>query len=79
MMDNTQAPNVLDKLGGKVTQVVAELRSLREENETLKNDLMSSRAQNEASKAHIDRLEADNAAKEREIEEIVNKIESILG
>jgi uncharacterized protein (UPF0335 family) len=40
---------------------------------------MNARTQNEAYRAQIERLEADNSAKEREIEEIVNKIESILG
>lgn len=79
MMENQQSQSVLDKLGGKVTQVMAQLQALREENEVLKNDLMSAQAQNEAYRAQIERLEADNAAKEREIEEIVNKIESILG
>lgn len=79
MMENQQPQSVLDKLGGKVSQVMAQLQALREENEVLKNDLMNQQAQNEAYRARIERLEADNAAKEREIEEIVNKIESILG
>ncbi|MBD3801206.1 MAG: hypothetical protein IE886_07175 [Campylobacterales bacterium] len=74
-----QAQNVLDRLGGKVAQIMAQLQALKEENEVLKNDLMNRQAQNEAYRVQIERLEADNAAKEREIEEIVNKIESILG
>jgi peptidoglycan hydrolase CwlO-like protein len=78
-MENQQAQNVLDKLGGKVSQIMQQLQALREENEVLKNDLMNQQAQNEAYRSQIERLESDNAAKEREIEEIVNKIESILG
>ena len=78
-MMESQTQSVVDRLGGKVSQMMAQLQSLREENEVLKNDLMTQRAQNEAYRAQIERLEADNAAKEREIEEIVNKIESILG
>ena len=74
-----QAQNVLDRLGGKVAQIMAQLQALKEENEVLKNDVMNRQAQNEAYRGQIERLEADNAAKEREIEEIVNKIESILG
>lgn len=74
-----QAQNVLDRLGGKVAQIMAQLQALKEENEVLKNDLMNRQAQNEAYRVQIERLEADNAAKEREIEEIVKKIESILG
>ena len=79
MMENAQAKSVLDKLGGKVSQIMQQLQSLKEENEVLKNDLMHQKAQNEAYRNRIDVLENDNAAKEREIEEIVNKIESILG
>jgi BMFP domain-containing protein YqiC len=78
-MMEQQAQSVVDRLGGKVAQVMAQLQALREENEVLKNDLMNARTQNEAYRAQIERLEADNSAKEREIEEIVNKIESILG
>jgi FtsZ-binding cell division protein ZapB len=74
-----QTQNVLDRLGGKVSQVMVQLQALREENEVLKNDLRVQQDQNEAYRGRIERLEADNAAKEREIEEIVNKIESILG
>ena len=58
---------------------MVQLQALREENEILKNDLRAQQDQNEAYRGRIERLEADNAAKEREIEEIVNKIESILG
>jgi len=74
-----QSQSVLDRLGGKVSQVMVQLQALREENEILKNDLRAQQDQNEAYRGRIERLEADNAAKEREIEEIVNKIESILG
>ncbi|MEJ2469251.1 MAG: hypothetical protein P8Y51_09400 [Campylobacterales bacterium] len=79
MTEKQQAQSVLDKLGGKVSQIMQQLQSLKEENEVLKNDLMNQQAQNEAYRNQIEQLESDNAAKEREIEEIVNKIESILG
>ena len=78
-MMESRTQSVVDRLGGKVSQMMAQLQALKEENEVLKNDLMNQQAQNEAHRAQIERLEADNAAKEREIEEIVNKIESILG
>ena len=78
-MENQQAQSAIDKLGGKVSQIMQQLQALKEENEVLKNDLMNQQAQNEAYRNQIERLEADNSAKEREIEEIVNKIESILG
>ena len=41
MMENTQAQSLLDRLGGKVSQMVQQLQSLKEENEVLKNDLMN--------------------------------------
>ncbi|GEM_PF-557332 len=79
MMENQQPQTTLDRLGGKVSQIVRQLQELREENEMLRNEVMTLKAQNEACRGQVERLEADNAAKEREIEEIVNKIESILG
>ena len=79
MMENTQTGSLLDKLGGKVAEIMQQLASLKEENEQLKNELMDRQAENEVFRNRIEGLEADNAAKEREIEEIVNKIESILG
>ncbi len=77
MRENTQS--LLDKLGGKVADVMQQLQALKEENERLKGDLATQQAQNDAYKAQIEKLEAENTAKDREIEEIVNKIESILG
>ena len=71
--------NLLDRLGGKVSQMMQQLQALREENEGLRNDLAAQRSENEACRGRVEHLEAENAAKEREIEEIVNKIESILG
>jgi len=78
-VENQQARGVLDKLGDKVAQMVQQIQELQEENRMLKNDLMNAQVQNESDSARIAQLENDNAAKEREIEEIVSKIESILG
>lgn len=79
MIENQQNQSVLDRLEGKVNQLIMQLQDQKAENEMLTNEVMTLKAQNEAAKVQIERLEADNAAKEREIEEIVNKIESILG
>lgn len=79
MMENRQAHNLVDRLGDKVSQVMHQLQEFKGENEQLGNEVMTLKAQNEAYRAQIARLEEENAAKEREIEEIVNKIESILG
>lgn len=77
MRDNTKS--LLDKLGGKVSDVMQQMQSLKTENERLMGELKTHQAQNDAYKAQVEKLEAENAAKDREIEEIVNKIESILG
>ena len=79
MTDNQQPQSVLDRLGGKVSQLLIQIQDQKAENEMLTNEVVTLKAQNEAYLSRIERLEADISAKEREIEEIVNKIESILG
>jgi len=79
MDGNTQAQSLLDRLGGKVSQMVLQLQSLKEENEKLKSATANLQTQNDALRKQVELLEGENASKEREIEEIVNKIESILG
>jgi len=79
MKEIVQGQSLLDKLSGKVSQVMQQLQVLKEENEILKRDFTNLQTQVETYKKQIELLEAENVSKEREIEEIVNKIESILG
>ena len=79
MSGNMQGQSLLDRLGGKVSQMMQQLQSFKEENEKLKSEFTDLQTQNDVFRKQIELLEAENASKEREIEEIVNKIESILG
>ncbi len=79
MFDSETTSSVLDKLGTKVSALVSDLQEARREIELLSQDVVTLKAQNENYIAQIDKLESDNRAKDQEIEEIVNKIESILG
>ena len=70
---------VMDRLGEKVSRVLQKYHELKGENEMLKNEINGLREANELYAEEVSRLENDIAAKDREIDEIVNKIESILG
>ena len=75
MQDKTN----LDKLSERVSQILQEYNSLKSENETLRNGQITSKAQSELQDTEIEKLREENRMKDLEIEEIVNKIESILG
>ena len=67
-----QEQTTLDKLGDKVEQVVHKYHELQNEVAHLRNE-------NSGKQSEIERLREDIAMKDLEIEEIVSKIESILG
>jgi len=69
----------LQKLSERVTQIVEQYDSMKNEIEVLRTEIVTLRSANEAKDAEINRLTEENGMKELEIEEIVNKIESILG
>jgi SMC interacting uncharacterized protein involved in chromosome segregation len=69
----------LQRLGEKVAQMLQQYDALRSENELLRNEVVTLKAESEAKTSQIGRMEEELVQKEREIEEIVNKIESILG
>lgn len=69
----------LQKLSERVTQIVEQYDSMKNEIEALRTETVTLRSANEAKDAEINRLTEENGMKELEIEEIVNKIESILG
>jgi chromosome segregation ATPase len=75
-MDNRTS---LEKLSDKVSQIIQANSSLKEELGMLRTELMTLKAEKELTKAEMDRLVEENLRKDIEIEEIVNKIESILG
>jgi len=75
-MENQTA---LEKLSEKISQILQQYHSLRGENEMMRNELTTLKAEREIREQELDKLSEDNAMKDLEIEEIVNKIESILG
>ena len=70
---------ILEKLDAKIDELLGRINSLKEENETLRQELVNIKAQCELKTAQIQKLEEQNAQKDREIEEIVAKIESMIG
>ncbi|MEA3369891.1 MAG: hypothetical protein U9Q40_00970 [Campylobacterota bacterium] len=66
----------LDRLSERVSQIIQEYNTVKSENETLRNELTILKAQKDQ---EVEKLKEENAVKDLEIEEIVNKIESMLG
>ncbi len=69
----------LELLGDKVTQILQKYHELKGENEVMRNELTTLKAECEIKTQEITKLADENAMKDLEIEEIVSKIESILG
>ncbi|MEA2099626.1 MAG: hypothetical protein U9P72_05815 [Campylobacterota bacterium] len=69
----------LEKLDDKVSQILSQYDELKNLNETLRTEVVTLKSESELKDNEIARLTDDNAMKELEIEDIVNKIESILG
>ncbi|RUM62559.1 MAG: hypothetical protein DSZ04_07645 [Sulfurimonas sp.] len=74
-----QNQTTLEKLDEKVSEVLIQYHELKSENETIRNELITLKGQKEIQDQEIDKLTEENIMKDLEIEEIVNKIESILG
>jgi len=69
----------LQKLSRKVGEMLKHYDELRLENERLKETIKQLESENESSEIVVARIQEELLEKDREIEEIVNKIESILG
>ena len=74
-----ETTNILEKLNKKTQSLMDGYSDIKKENEELRNELIKSQAQNEAKDKRISDLEDDISMKELELEEIVGKIENILG
>lgn len=70
---------VLNTLTNKVNDLLAKYNEVCEENESLRNELISLKAQNEAKTNQILRLEEEVKSKNIESDDIVRKIEAVLG
>lgn len=69
----------VEKLGSKVSLFLEKYHALQGENEMLRNELASAKEQISGKDNYINQLQEENGMKDLEIEEIVTKIESILG
>ncbi len=71
--------STLEKLSQKVSQMLHRYDELRMENVQLKEKVELMELDNASKEATVTRMQDELLEKDREIEEIVNKIESILG
>lgn len=74
-----ETKTVLEKLDNKLSQLSQNYVAMQEENKTLQNEITTIKAQNESQKVKIAQLEEELMQKEIEAEEIVKKVEEILG
>ncbi len=70
---------VIEQLARKIDEVIARLKRLEEENSRLRNELVAVKGQNEAKDAQIAKLTEELTMKDLEIEEVIGKIEAMLG
>ena len=70
---------VLNTLTDRVHDLLARYNEVCDENESLRNELVSVKAQNEAKSNQIARLEEDLRAKNTESDDVIRKIEAVLG
>ena len=74
-----QESTTLEKLSQKVSQMLRNYDELRMENTQLKEQVELLASENITKGASVTQMQDELIEKDREIEEIVNKIESILG
>jgi len=74
-----QEQTSLETLSIKVSEMINQYNSLKDENEMLRNEMVALRSAKELKEQEIENLTEQNLMKDLEIEEIVNKIESIVG
>ncbi|EAU00064.1 MULTISPECIES: hypothetical protein [Campylobacter] len=70
---------VLSTLTGKVNDLIAKYEELCKTNEELHNQIVTLKAQNEAKSNQIMRLEEDLDKKNSEADDVLKKIEAVLG
>lgn len=70
---------VLNTLTAKVNDLLTKYNEVIEENENLRNQLISTKAQNEAKSNQILRLEEELKDKNIESDDVIRKIEAVLG
>lgn len=70
---------ILNSLTSKVNELLNKYEEICKENENLRNELVSAKAQNEAKSNQISRLEKDLKDRNVESDDVIKKIEAVLG
>jgi len=75
-MDNQSSLETLDE---KVSQILKQYHFFKSENEILRREVVTLKSESEMKNQEIEKLRDLNTQKDIEIDEIVSKIESIIG
>ncbi|MBT5934994.1 hypothetical protein [Sulfurimonas sp.] len=70
---------ILEALNEKVLQMLQQFNHMKAENEVMRNELITLKGESEIKNQELEKLTEMNILKDIEIEDIVSKIESILG
>lgn len=71
--------NVVNSLSDKVEDLLKRFQQIRENNEALRQEIVSLKAQNEAKDIQINKLHDELKFKDLESEDILEKIEAVIG
>jgi len=74
-----QNQTTLEKLNSKVSAIIQQYNSSKEELERLRIELVTLKSEREIKNQEIEKLIETNIQKDLEIEAIVDKIESMMG
>lgn len=74
-----EAKNLSSKLLEGIDALIDELQKQRDENQTLRQQIVLLKAENEAKNSEISSLYDEIGVKERELENVLNKIQNVLG
>lgn len=70
---------LLNNLAAKVQELMQKYEEICEDNETLRNELVSAKAQNEAKSAQITRLEEELNKHNTQSDDLLRQVEAVLG
>ncbi|WP_300796857.1 hypothetical protein [Helicobacter sp. UBA3407] len=74
-----EAKNLSSKLLESIDALIDELQKQKDENRSLRQQIVLLKAENEAKNSEISSLYDEIGAKERELENVLNKIQNVLG
>lgn len=78
-MKMEEAKNLSSKLLEGIDALIDELQKQRDESQALRQQIVLLKAENEAKNSEISSLYDEIGVKERELENVLNKIQNVLG